>query len=149
VPEGARNLQEDTIIGHSMFPTFKNGEKVLVDYQGTDFGKGDVVVFRFKTRTETFVKRIIAVGGDEVVFGKDGFLYINGEKLEEPYVNKGKSFKIFAKLKLILKQLEYYDHVIPENMMLVMGDNRGNSFDSTQYGLVLRQYLIGRVYKRE
>jgi signal peptidase I len=126
--------------GNSMLPTFSDGE-IIKAYHFNKFlsffkkpKKGDVIVFQSgKTFKEgelvSYIKRIIAVPGDEILI-KDGFVYLNGEILEEPYTFKPRSTfgGIFIEECKPLK--------IPNDYFFVLGDNRKRSEDSRNLGLV-------------
>ena len=73
----------------------------------------------------SYVKRVIGVAGDHVLI-KDGSVYLNGEKLEEKYIRKG----------AITETKAFYDIVVPEGYIYVMGDNREGSMDSRDFGCV-------------
>ncbi len=140
------SMEKSFIKGNSMNPTLKNEEVVYLDRNYTSYKRGDIVAFKLKSNDEYFVKRIIAVGDDSIIFGKDGFIYVNGKKLNESYLS-GLSFVKDERLKLLLKQLEYYNNVIPKGYVLLLGDNRVNSYDSSEYGVIPIEYLVGKVYK--
>ena len=76
----------------------------------------------------SYIKRVIGLPGDRVEIKNDR-VYINGEELEEPYLQEG-----------ILTDMEkgaFYDNIIvPENTVYVMGDNRGASIDSRVFGCI-------------
>jgi signal peptidase I len=114
-------------------------------YRFRDPRRGEVVVFDTppKARAQcgasgTFVKRIVGLPGETLELklrqGKE-FVYIDGELLKEPYVEgKRRSFGPEAKFE------------IPRNSYFVMGDNRSQSCDSTEWGPVSRDRLIGPVF---
>ena len=114
-------------------------------YRFRDPQRGDVVVFETppKARAQcgaggTFVKRIVGLPGEKLELrlmqGKE-FVYIDGERLEEPYVEgERRAFGPEAKFN------------IPKNQYFVMGDNRSQSCDSTEWGPVGRDRLIGPVF---
>ena len=102
--------------------------------------RGDIVVFNTPPRALTacgtggvYVKRLIGLPGDTWA-EKDGYVYINGKKLDEPYISP-----------------EFRDHFsfpaqkIPPGHYFMMGDNRGGSCDSRRWGTVPRDNLIGKV----
>ena len=103
--------------------------------------RGDIVVFNTPPRAllacgtgGVYVKRLIGLPG-EVWSEKDGYVYINGKKLDEPYIKP-----------------EYRDHLtpirpmkIPPGQYFMMGDNRAGSCDSRKWGTVPRANLIGKV----
>jgi signal peptidase I len=93
--------------------------------------RGDVVVFRFpRDPDRDFIKRVIAVPGDTIEI-VNGNVFVNGVQLEEPYITN----------------LARYDNdleTVPEGQYFVLGDNRGNSFDSHSWGLVPEDHIIGQ-----
>lgn len=129
------------VSGASMYPTFKDKEYILTNLIGLRFGppqKGDVIVFKAPTDNDKdFIKRIIGIPGDTVQL-KDGFVYINGVQLNESaYLasdvrSYGGSF---------LKEGEVIS--VPAGNYLVMGDNRGASSDSREWGFLTRGAIIG------
>src|SRR5436190_22646579 len=74
------------VSGESMFPTFKNREYILtnlITLRFADPQRGDVIVFKAPTDQEKdFIKRVIGRQGDSVSL-KEGFVYVNGKKLDE------------------------------------------------------------------
>ena len=124
---------------------------------------GDIVVFLHPdpTYAGTFVvKRIIGVPGDRIHL-RDGVVYRNGQKLDEPYVLHkapelttlyGDNFptvqppdNIGAAWQLALKQnIQGEDLVVPPNSYFGMGDNRDVSLDSRYWGFIPQQNVIGR-----
>ena len=80
--------------------------------------------------TQDFIKRVIAVEGDSIE-GKEGGVYINGERIEEPYLDASTETSPFGPI-----------HV-PEDHVFVMGDNRGNSDDSRSFGAVPEDRIVG------
>ncbi|MBO0525129.1 signal peptidase I [Clostridium botulinum] len=85
---------------------------------------------------DRLIKRVIGVPGDEVDI-KDGYLYLNGKKLEETYAN-GET--ISREFKLPIK--------IPENKLFILGDNRMVSKDSRMFGLVDYKQVEGKAIYR-
>lgn len=73
----------------------------------------------------SYVKRVIGVAGDHILI-EDGSVYLNGEKLEEKYIRKG----------AITQAKTFYDIVVPEGYIYVMGDNRQESMDSRDFGCI-------------
>jgi signal peptidase I len=112
--------------------------------------RGDIVVFNTPSlaKTEcgsegTFVKRLIGLPG-EVWEERDGVVYINGQKLNEPYIKAGRRDDRTMGLADVPPQHRYSR--IPKDMYLMMGDNRKSSCDSRVWGLVPRKNLIGNVF---
>jgi signal peptidase I len=93
--------------------------------------RGDVVVFRYpRDPSRDFIKRIIGVPGDTVSIA-DGVVTVNGEVIDEPYINGGAHSDLAAK-------------VVPEGSYFVLGDNRPNSSDSRNWGFVPEENIIGK-----
>lgn len=137
-------MEKSVILGNSMNPTLKNGDIAYLDRNYINYKQGDIVAFKLQSKEDIYVKRIIAMESDNIVFGKDGKIYVNNEVLDEIYV-KDVSFSV-SNLKLLLKQLEYYNNTIPKGYVLILGDNRAYSYDSSEYGFISKEYLIGKVY---
>jgi signal peptidase I len=112
--------------------------------------RGDIVVFNTPplAKTEcgsqgTFVKRLIGLPG-EVWEERDGDVYINGQKLNEPYIKPDRRDNRTLGLSDIPPRNTYTR--IPKDMYLMMGDNRKSSCDSRVWGLVPKKNLIGEVF---
>ncbi len=132
-------LQNFRIDGQSMEPTLHNQEFVVVDkaaYLFHEPARGDIVVFQYPLDPRTYyVKRIVAVPGDILsVIGEQ--VIVDGVTLNEPYINKDDVFNPYP---------SFTRHIITPNSYFVMGDNRGDSSDSRQWGLVPRDNIVGRV----
>lgn len=133
--------------GVSMEPSLKDGEQVYIDqdyYKTHNLSRGDIIAFKLKTQEKPFVKRVIALPGDKVEFGEDGNIYLNGKKLEEPYLPDNYHFDP-SKIRVLLIPLSQTNNTVPEGTFLALGDNRRNSFDSGSYGFVPVEYVIGKI----
>jgi signal peptidase I len=131
-------VQNYRVDGQSMEPTLHNYEYILVDKAAYLFHapeRGDVIVFAYPHDTSIdYVKRIIAIPGDTIsVVGER--VTVDGVTLHEPYVNKDDPYNPFPPI--------VHLHV-GSNDYFVMGDNRGNSSDSRQWGFVPRQDILGK-----
>ena len=89
---------------------------------------------------ESYIKRVIALPGEHLEI-KDGKVYINGEELDEPYLQEGVVTTVDS-------NQPYYDLVVPENCVFVMGDNRTASTDSRAFGCIPLEKLEGTVWIR-
>jgi signal peptidase I len=120
------------IDGSSMEPNLHHGEFVIVskiNYRLGEPERGDVVVFDFpRNITEEYIKRIIGLPGDEVKI-EDGKVYINDVFWSEPYVETAARYE--------------GEWVVPEDSLFVLGDNRNNSSDSHNWGMVPLENVIG------
>jgi signal peptidase I len=117
-------IQAFWIPSASMFPTLKEGDRVLVNklsYRLHDVNRGDLVVFERPdcdvTNPKDLIKRVIAVGGERVE-AREGEIRIDGRRLDEPYLPDGVTTDEFGPFE------------VPADHIWVMGDNRGNSKDS-------------------
>jgi signal peptidase I len=119
-------------------------------YHFRDPRRGEIVVFltpklaRQECGSEgTFVKRLIGLPG-EVWEERNGFVYINGRKLNEPYIHPDRRDHLTLSLVDLPPHGTY--NRIPQGYYLMMGDNRSSSCDSRRWGLVPRKNLIGEVF---
>ncbi len=126
------------VVGSSMNPTLKDEEILILNklkYRFQEIQRGDIVSLKHAD-TKYLIKRIIGLPGDTVKI-ENNAVYLNGKKYEEPYLAEDLEYDDFD-----LKDLEY--SVIPENMYFVLGDNRENSLDSREIGLVKKEDIIGK-----
>ena len=79
----------------------------------------------------SYIKRVIALPGEHVEI-KDGSVYIDGEKLDEPYLQDG----IVTDLYVNTNGVGFDDFVVPENCVFAMGDNRNHSTDCRAFGCI-------------
>ena len=119
--------------GSSMNPTLQNGEFVLVNrlaYRIGDMQRGDIIVFRSVNEPDLdLIKRIIGLPGDDVLI-HDGQVTINGQVLSEPYIAAPPQYAGAWR--------------VPDGHLFVLGDNRNDSSDSHQWGLLPVQNVIGK-----
>ena len=119
-------------------------------YRLRDPRRGEIVVFKTPKLAlqecgseGTFVKRLIGLPGD-VWAERDGFVFINGKRLNEPYLKFRRRDTQTLSLRDIPPRNTYTR--IPQGYYLMMGDNRAASCDSRRWGLVPRKNLIGKVF---
>ena len=123
-----------------MQPTLSDGDNLIVDklsYRFHDPDRFDIIVFP-QEDGRYFIKRIIGLPGESVRIDEDGFIYINGEKLQESYGKEVMRDPGLAKDGIQLGADEYF----------VLGDNRNNSEDSryADMGNVKKRNIIGKVW---
>lgn len=128
--------------GDSMLPTLHDGDWVAVSGLSLNIDRGDVVISTQPwERNVPIVKRVIAVGGDTVdIDFSTGNVFVNGEILNEPYINSPTTLSYDVTFPL----------TVPDGCVFLMGDNRGNSLDSrsSQVGFIDERYILGEVYLR-
>ncbi len=136
-------LAHFVVEGSSMYSTLETGDRVFVNkvsYRLHDPNRGDVVVLHeIRGTTERdLIKRVIAVGGEEVEM-RSCEVRIGGQLLLEPYldptvVTPGNCGGDFGPI------------LVPEGTVFVMGDNRAGSQDSRTLGPVLLDDIVGRAF---
>lgn len=125
------------IYGSSMAPTLKDGE-IVFSVKTADMEPGNIVAFYYNNKI--LVKRVIAGPGDWVNISPDGTVYVNGEMLEEPYLEE----KAFGDADI---ELPYQ---VPDGRIFVMGDHRATSVDSRHIavGCVAEEQIVGKIVFR-
>jgi len=131
------------VSGSSMYPTFQDGNYLIVDqisYRFEDPNRGDIIVFRFpKDKKKFFIKRIIGLPNESIKIDGSKITIMNdnhpdGFDLNEQYVKN----LAFDNMTVVLGNDEFF----------VMGDNRNSSSDSRSWGNVKENLIIGRVLLR-
>ena len=125
------------IEGTSMEPTLVNGNIVLLVKTKT-LGRGDICGFSWNNKT--LIKRVIGIPGDWIEIDTDGTVYLNGEKLDEPYAQQ----IAFGECDL------EFPYQVPPEQYFVLGDMRESSIDSrnTLVGCVENDQIIGKIFFR-
>lgn len=139
-------VRHSPVIGSSMAHTLEENDILLVSGVMYKPEQNDVIVFQSPAvgYNEPLVKRIIAVGGQEInIDFLSWTVVVDGEKLDETYVN-------YEEGRAMLASNMQFPLTIPEGFVFVMGDNRNHSLDSRNsiVGLVDSRYIIGRVIFR-
>jgi signal peptidase I len=151
------------IPSESMVPTLEVGQRVLVNRVGTHFGdpeRGDIMVFKppkgaddsmcgvshpaaqgcprsTPEKSDTnFIKRVVAVPGDRISI-KRGRVYLDGKLQKEPFIRPDAVCDICNLPEEV---------VVPKGQYYMMGDNRGASADSRQWGPVPKDNMIGKAF---
>jgi signal peptidase I len=128
--------------GASMNPTFETNQYLIVDqltYRTHEPVRGDVIIFRFPLNPKDFyIKRVIGLPTETVTIeGSEVYVQKEGEEkiqLDEPYIE----FEANNNISVTLGEDEYF----------VMGDNRPNSSDSRHWGVLPKEFIVGRAYMR-
>lgn len=125
------------VTGTSMTPTLQNDELVVCRKKGS-FEKGDVIAFYYNNKV--LLKRVIGVSGDVIDIKDDGTVFVNGEEIDEPYVDEKALGECDIKL----------PYQVPEERIFVMGDHRSTSVDSRtkKVGCIAEEAVVGRVVLR-
>jgi signal peptidase I len=127
------------ISSESMAPTLLRGDVVLVDRRAlavSELRRGDLVTFANPQTSEESLKRVVALPGDTVAT-IDAVLHVNGAPVDEPYVDFRDWEGIFSARV-----------TVPRGAVFLLGDNRGGSVDSRDFGAVPVERLDGRVLVR-
>lgn len=141
-------IQAFKIPSGSMIPTLLIGDHILVNkfIYGTTIPfsdkrilifrkpeKGDIIVFKYpEDRNRDFIKRVIAVEGDEVE-SKNKVIYVNGKAVDEPYAqHTDTSLRPGG----IEPRDNFGPYIVPKEKYFMMGDNRDQSYDSRYWGYV-------------
>ena len=125
------------IEGSSMEPTLVNGDVVLLT-KTTSFDRGELCGFSWNNKL--LIKRVIGIPGDWIEIDTEGTVYLNGEKLDEPYAEQ---------LSVGECDLEF-PFQVPQEQYFVLGDMRESSIDSrnTLIGCVAKDQIVGKVFFR-
>jgi len=151
------------IPSESMEPTLDVGQRVLVNRASKhfdDYDRGDILVFKppvgadenvcgvrhsgqtpcprpTPSRSDTnFIKRVVAVGGDRLKV-IDGRVYLNERRQDEPFIRPDSQCGICNLPREI---------TIPKGYYFMMGDNRGQSADSREWGPIPKKWVIGQAF---
>ena len=130
------------VVGSSMSPTLKDEEVLILNkfqYRFFEIKRGDIVSLDYED-TKYLIKRIIGLPGETVKIVNNQ-LYINDKIYEEEYLANDLNYDDFS-----LTDLGYSK--IPEDMYLVLGDNRENSLDSREIGLIKKEDINGKISLR-
>jgi signal peptidase I len=138
-------VQTVHVEGLSMFATLDNDDYLIankIDYRLHAPQRGDIIILRPPTdNSKDFIKRVIALPGERLLI-RDGIVYINGRKLDEPYLPE-------AWVNLTNWPANNSNgQVMGPDEYFVMGDNRNRSQDSRTFGPITRDRIDGRAWFR-
>ena len=139
-------VQPFFVRGASMEPNFDNGEYLIIDelsYRFKEPGRGQVIVFKFpKDTSQYYIKRIIALPGETIEIRDKKIVIYNQEFREGVILDEStylaNGLNTWGDMKVVLGDDEYF----------VLGDNRGASSDSRQWGVLPQEDIVGRVWIR-
>lgn len=125
------------VSGSSMTPVTSDGDIVAV-LRGTGLERGDIVAFYYNNKV--LVKRVVAFGGETVNIDSRGTIYINGQPLDEPYLDE----KAMGNCDIRLP------YQVPDGKYFVLGDHRSTSQDSRSViiGPVSEEQILGKLVFR-
>ena len=120
--------------GDGMLPSLEAGQILLLT-KTQNVDRGDVIAFYYNNKI--LVRRVIGVGGDKISLDRSGALTLNGDAVEEPYVEKAAYGQVTVE----------FPYNVPASHFFVMGDNRASSIDSRliEIGAISEDRIIGRV----
>lgn len=144
-------FQPNEVSGKSMYPYLEDKDRIItekVSYRLHQPQRGDIIVFKYPlNKSEEFIKRIIALPGEQVQIKNNSVIIYNtenptGYKLNEDYlssntVTNGRAFLSEGK-----------KVTVPQNSYFVMGDNREGSSDSRQWGFISKDDIVGKAALR-
>lgn len=123
----------------SMIPSLHIDDRLLINKLADDFSgpeRGDIVLVEDPAGGETpLIKRVVGLPNETVEF-RDGVLFVDGERLEEPYTAESRIKTYFRPI------------LVPQRSYFLMGDNRSNSLDSRVFGPVPEDDIIGEAFFR-
>ena len=131
-----------TVSGASMYPTLHNGDRMVLSKVG-DIHRFDVVILKAPDENVEYIKRVIGMPGDTVEM-KSGVLYINGKKVDQPFINTEALAKQTVFMDDFTLESLTGESKVPEGKYFVLGDNRGVSKDSRMIGFIDRSAIEGK-----
>ena len=131
-----------TVSGASMYPTLHNGDRMILSKVG-DIHRFDVVILKAPDENVEYIKRVIGMPGDTIEM-KSGVLYINGKKVDQPFINTEALVKQTVFMDDFTLESLTGESKVPEGKYFVLGDNRGVSKDSRMIGFIDRSAIEGK-----
>lgn len=149
--------------GNSMNDSYQNGDNILIYRFASDFRHDDVIVFDIKRdeKDDRLIKRVIGVGGDELLFvrnrdgnaetetmtlyrksaGTDTFVKLDEDYIKEPMLisHIGTKYKVAENPSEVGKAIP-----IEDGFLFVLGDNRNDSSDSRSFGVIPEKSVVGK-----
>ena len=139
-----------TVSGDSMDSTLADGNRLLITNMFYEPECGDIIVVDVSgnlniprdhgvSSSAPYIKRVIATEGQAVEVRSDWSVWVDGKKIDEPYIHRTGTFMYTG---------EMTHCVVPKDHVFVMGDNRNNSTDSRDIGPIHKNYILGHVILR-
>lgn len=125
------------ISGSSMEPTL-NDEEIVVLVKTTNMKRGELCCFSYQNKL--LIKRVIGLPGDSLNIDADGYVYVNGTLIDEPYI-----------IDRALGECDIsFPCTVTDNHYFVLGDHRSTSIDSRSsvIGLVSEEFIVGKIFLR-
>lgn len=125
------------IQGTSMEPTLNDGE-IVVLIKTTNLKRGQLCCFSYQNKF--LIKRVIGIPGDSITINEEGYVFVNNEKIDEPYI-----------IDRALGECDIdFPVYVSENHYFILGDHRSASIDSRSsvIGLVSSEQVIGKIFFR-
>lgn len=129
--------------GQSMQPTFEEADLVMIS-KLTSIENFDLIVFKVPNG-DNYIKRVIGIPGDRVEV-KDDELYLNGQVVEEPYLQSNRAKAHAMGYRGLMADVAAL--TVPSGCYFVLGDNRAHSLDSRKIGFISEKDVIGEVKLR-
>jgi signal peptidase I len=127
-------VQPVKVEGIAMEPSLKHGDRIFINRGYDRLDRGDIVIFYYPAdQSKSYIKRIVGLPNDRIEI-REGKVLVNGERLQEPYVDTKKNLSLRNSKEITLPADNYY----------VLGDNRDNSNDSRIWGPLPRHLIYGK-----
>ena len=125
-------------LGTSMLPTYRDGDRLMLQKSIGTLTRGDVVCFWYpRDPSKSMIKRVVGLPGETLAI-RGGEVYVNGTRIEESYLSPEYCSSVSRDLEC----------AIPAGHVFVLGDNRDHSNDSRQWGTVPIDLVYGKVLFR-
>ena len=130
---GIKEVRFFEIISSSMEPTLSIGDRI-VTIKPSNIQRKDIVVIKDpEGGKDILTKRVIGLPGETIEI-RNGYVYINGRRIDEPYIKEKPTYNLKKK--------------IPGDSYFLLGDNRNESEDSSVWGPVKKKLIVGKVILR-
>lgn len=133
------------VSGDSMVPNFHTGDYIITNkllMKLSQPKRGEVIVLQNpRNSDQVFIKRVVGLPGESIKVSQ-GLVYINGQVLDEPYLPQG---TLTSGQQFLTEDEEI---VVPDDQYFVLGDNRGESSDSREWGPITSQLVVGQALFR-